>query len=81
MDLRRAKAQLPFYNEAGQPVYVCMTSARDVARFVVAALSLTSWPREFRMRGDRMSVDDLVAIGELLRGKKQLFEERCGSEG
>jgi hypothetical protein len=68
MDLRHAKAQLPFYNEAGQPVYVCMTSARDVARFVVAALNLTSWPREFRMRGDRMSVSDLVTIGEQLRG-------------
>jgi hypothetical protein len=68
MDLRGAKAQLPFYNEAGQPVYVCMTSARDVARFVVAALSLASWPREFRMRGDRMSVSDLVNIGEQLRG-------------
>lgn len=68
MDLRRARAQLPFYNEAGQPVYVCMTSARDVARFVVAALNLASWPREFRMRGDRMSVSDLVTIGEQLRG-------------
>lgn len=78
MDLRRAKAQLPFYNEAGQPVYVCMTSARDVARFVVAALSLASWPREFRMRGDRMSVSDLVAIGEQLRGKIQSLERRCG---
>jgi hypothetical protein len=75
MDLRRAKAQLPFYNEAGQPVYVCMTSARDVARFVVAALSLASWPQEFRMRGDRMSVSDLVTIGEQLRGKSQSLEE------
>lgn len=68
MDLQRARAQLPFYNEAGQPVYVCMTSARDVARLVVAALNLTSWPREFRMCGDRMSVSELVATGEQLRG-------------
>lgn len=68
MDLRRAKAQLPFYNEAGQPVYVCMTSARDVARMVVAALNISSWPREFRMRGDRMTVSELVTIGEQLRG-------------
>lgn len=69
MDVRQASAKLPFHNEAGQPVYVCMTSAKDVARFVVAALSLSSWPREFRMRGDRMTVDQLVTTGEELRGK------------
>ena len=69
MDMRRASAKLPFYNESGEPVYVCMTSAKDVARFVVAALSLSSWPREFRMKGARMSVDELVSIGEDLRGK------------
>lgn len=69
MDIRRAKAQIPYFNTAGQPVYVCMTSARDVARFVVAALDLPSWPRELRMRGDRMSVTELVTIGEQLRGQ------------
>ncbi len=74
MDLRQAKAQLPFYNEAGQPVYVCMTSARDVARMIVAALGLSSWPREFRMRGDRMTVSELVGIGEQLRGKTESRE-------
>jgi len=68
MDMRRARAQIPFYDQVGQPVYVCMTSVKDVARFVVAALNLSSWPREFRMCGDRMSVSDLVRVGEQLRG-------------
>lgn len=69
MDFRNAKAMIPYYNSAGQPVYVCMTSARDVARFVVAALDLSSWPRELRMKGDRMTVSELVSTGETLRGE------------
>ena len=69
MDIRNGKAMIPYYNPAGQHVCVCMTSARDVARFVVAALDLSSWPRELRMRGDRMTVSQLVSIGETLRGE------------
>lgn len=68
MNLRSARAQIPYYNAAGQSVYVCMTSAKDVARFVVAALDLPHWPTELRMRGERMSVSQLVGIGEHLRG-------------
>lgn len=69
MDIRNAKAKIPSFNSAGQPVYVCLMSARDVARFVVAALDLSSWPRELRMGGERMTVSQLVSIGEALRGK------------
>jgi len=68
MDFRRMKARFPYYNSTGQPLYVCMMSARDVARFLVAALDLPSWPREFRLRGERMSVSDIVAIGQQVRG-------------
>jgi NmrA-like family len=70
MDIRNAKAMIPNFNSAGQPVYVCMMSARDVASFVVAALDLSFWPRELRMKGERMTVSDLVSIGEALRGEK-----------
>ena len=68
MDFRRMTAQCLYYNSAGQPVFVCMTSARDVARLLVAALSLNAWPREFRMCGERMTVANIVAIGEQSRG-------------
>jgi NmrA-like family len=70
MDIRNCKAMIPYFNSAGQPVYVCMMSARDVARFVVAALDLSYWPRELRMKGERMAVSDVVSIGEALRGKE-----------
>ena len=68
MDFRQRRAQIPYLNTSGQPATVCMTSARDVARFVVAALELPSWPREFRLRGERMSVRDIVAIAEQVQG-------------
>ncbi len=71
MDIRNGKAMIPYFNSAGQPVYICMTSARDVARFVVAALDLSSWPRELRMKGERMPVSGIVSIGEALRGGKK----------
>ena len=73
MDIRNCKAMIPYFNSAGQPVYVCMISARDVARFVVAALDLSSWPRELRMIGQRMTVGEVVSIGEALRGQKKPF--------
>lgn len=68
MDFRRRRAQIPYTSTSGQPAMVCLTSARDVARFIVAALDLPSWPREFRMRGDRMSVRDIVAVAEAVQG-------------
>ncbi|OQV01592.1 Alcohol dehydrogenase GroES-like domain-containing protein isoform 2 [Cladophialophora immunda] len=69
MDFRRRRAQVPYLNSAGQPATICMTSAADVARFVVAALDLPSWPREFRLRGERLSVRDVVAIAEEIQGR------------
>lgn len=68
IDFRRRRAQVPYLNSAGQPATVCMTSAHDVARFVVAALDLPTWPRELRMRGERMSVRDIVAVAETIQG-------------
>ncbi|KAK2758971.1 hypothetical protein FQN54_003069 [Arachnomyces sp. PD_36] len=68
MDIRKRKAHVPFYSNAGQVVRTCMTSAEDVARFVVAALELPQWPTEFRMRGDRMSVSEIVQVAEAMTG-------------
>lgn len=49
-------------NARGHTVRVCMTSVYDVAQFVVAAIDLgpANWPRELTMRGDRLSVRDVV---------------------
>jgi nucleoside-diphosphate-sugar epimerase len=69
MDIRRMKASVPHYNNAGHIIHICLTSAQDVARFVVAALDLPNWPTEFRMRGDRLSVLDAVQEAESMRGK------------
>lgn len=69
MNIRNMRAYIPF-NTTGQPVYICMTSAQDVARFVVAALDLPQWPPEceFRVCGSRMRVEDVVKVAEDIRG-------------
>ncbi|CAF3562863.1 unnamed protein product, partial [Fusarium graminearum] len=50
-------------NARGHTVRVCLTSVYDVAQFVVAAIVLgpASWPRELTMRGDRLSVRDVLS--------------------
>lgn len=68
LDFRHERAQVPSHNTSGEPPAICMTSARDVARFVVAALDLPSWPREFRLRGERMTVREVIAVAEQVRG-------------
>lgn len=68
LDMRRRRAQLPYSPTGNQSAYICMTSVRDVARFVVAALDLASWPREFRLRGDRLNVRQIVSTGEQVLG-------------
>ncbi|KAL2202819.1 NAD(P)-binding protein [Sarocladium strictum] len=46
----------------GKPVRVCLTSVYDLAKFIVAAIDHgpSQWPRELTLRGDRISVEDLV---------------------
>lgn len=68
MDIRNLRAQIPRFNATGQPVRICMTSAQDIGRFVVAAIDLDEWPRELRMRGERMTVLEVVAVAEQMRG-------------
>ncbi|KAH8170578.1 isoflavone reductase family protein [Sarocladium implicatum] len=49
-------------NSRGKTVRVCLTSVYDLAKFIVAAIEHGpgNWPREFTLRGDRLSVEDLV---------------------
>ncbi|KAF4827084.1 Oxidoreductase swnR [Colletotrichum tropicale] len=70
VDVGNATADIIETNGSGRPVQVSMTSVADVARFVAAAIELGpgTWPREFRMRGDRMSVRDIFAKCSNVRG-------------
>lgn len=76
VDMRKCQSKIPISTPSSTPsefqipnTYLCLTSARDAARFVVASLSLSSWPLEFKFRGQRMSTRELITICERVRGK------------
>ncbi|KAI9803092.1 MAG: hypothetical protein M1833_001162 [Piccolia ochrophora] len=69
MNVRTHQAQIPHDNSTNLPVSLCMTSAQDVARFIVRALDFPQWAEELRMCGDRLSVLDLVAQAEHVKGQ------------
>lgn len=79
MDYRRLVARLPYSDADGRSAKVSMISVKDLARSIVAAFNVSSWPREFRVRGDRMSVRELVAVAESVRGKslEVLWSSAC----
>lgn len=54
---------------------VSVTEPRDVARFVLGALVLESWPQELAMQGVRMSLKEIVKIAEEVQGRKLLVRE------
>jgi hypothetical protein len=71
MDFRRLVARLPHDDDEGRPAKVSMISVKDLAHYVVASLALSPWPREFRVRGDRMNIRELVALAESMRGQSK----------
>ncbi|KAK1966297.1 isoflavone reductase [Colletotrichum sublineola] len=70
VDVGNTTADIVETDASGRPVQVCMTSVEEVGRFVAAAIELGpgTWPREFKMRGDRMSVRDIFAKCSNVRG-------------
>ena len=48
----------------------CVTLADDVGRFVAAALDLDRWDEEMGMVGSQTTWNELVKLGEEVRGKK-----------
>ncbi|VUC37454.1 unnamed protein product [Clonostachys rosea] len=63
LNVAEATAEYAEQNAQGQPPSrICLTSVYDLVRFVVLALELglDAWPREFTLRGDRLSVQELV---------------------
>lgn len=70
VDMGEGTAHIMETNGSGRTAYVCLTAVDDVARFVAAAveLGLETWQREFKMRGDRLSVRDIFATCSNVRG-------------
>lgn len=70
MDVGAGTAEVMVGNIEGEQIWVCMTAVHDVARYLVAALEvdLESWPDEFRMRGDRRTITEIIRWGEAARG-------------
>lgn len=62
LNVDAATAEIVPHMAHGLPVDVSMTSVYDAARFVAAAVEIgpDRWPRELRMRGDQLSVVDIV---------------------
>ncbi|PHH59962.1 hypothetical protein CDD81_2321 [Ophiocordyceps australis] len=69
VNINTALAEYPERDSKGRPVRVCMSSVYDVVRFLVSAVDLGTdkWPSEFTMRGDRMSLKELVDVCSSVR--------------
>jgi hypothetical protein len=50
-------------------IIICMTAAEDVARLVVRALAMDSWPRQLSMVGEKMSILDIIRTVMRIRRK------------
>jgi len=70
VNVAEATAEVVETDRRGRPAQVAVTSVYDVAQFIAAAIELgpSNWPREFRMRGDHMTVRELVATCSTVRG-------------
>ncbi|KAI9735399.1 MAG: hypothetical protein M1818_006405 [Claussenomyces sp. TS43310] len=70
LDIDNNRGEVIEHNSAGQDLRLCMTSLSDVACFVVEALdiALDRWPEEFKMRGDRRTVTQIIQYAEAIKG-------------
>lgn len=68
LDWRRHIGRTPPSDSSGHPASISLTSMRDTAQFVVAALSKSTWPREFKIRAEQVDMRDLFAIARSVSG-------------
>ena len=75
IDIERNTGEVIQYNSSNQAVSICMTAVADLAQFVVAALSLdiNNWPAEYRMRGDRRTVTEIINYAQAIKNSKLIF--------
>ncbi|PSN66484.1 NmrA-like family protein [Corynespora cassiicola Philippines] len=66
LDMEHKVAGIP--GDGNMPV--TFTYTFDVARFVVAALDLDKWPRELRIIGDELTLNELLFLAEDTKGAK-----------
>ena len=78
IDQQQASAVIPL-SRYQDPAMVCMTAMDDVAKFIVAALEIPNWPREYRLRGERMSARGMYCIGVICLISLMLHRSRCTS--
>jgi nucleoside-diphosphate-sugar epimerase len=73
MNARSGTAEIVERTTSGQPIYVSLTSVRDLGRFMIAALDLglQSWPAEYRMSGERLTVTQILQWAAAVRGSKK----------
>lgn len=67
-DPRNMTAVAPVYDSSQNLSVLCLTSVHDVARFVVRALDMPSWPPEMTMCGERITVQNLINTMQSSRG-------------
>ena len=65
---RNMTSVAPVWDAAQNLACLCLTSAWDVARFVVRSLDMPAWPAEMSMCGERMDVNTLVQTIRACRG-------------
>lgn len=72
IDFRAGRATTPV-TPNGEEAAICMTSARDVARYIAAAMQayedLTIWPKEFKFYTERFTMTELVALCFRVKGE------------
>lgn len=76
VDFRAGRATIPVIPHSDEAA-ICMTSARDVARYIVATLQayeeLKIWPSELKFCTERFTMSELLALCSRVRGKSSRF--------
>jgi len=71
VNVRLGEATIPLAPN-GEELAICMTSARDVARYVVATMQaykdINAWPEEFKFCTERLTMSDLTTTCARARG-------------
>lgn len=67
-DPRNMTAVAPVYDSSRNLSKLCLTSVYDVARFVVRALDMPTWPAEMSMCGEKMTVQNVIETIQSCRG-------------
>jgi len=75
---RNMTALAPVWDAAHNLSWLCLTSAYDVAQFVVRAIDMPTWAPEMSMHGERMTVNELLEVIRVCRsGFAYLYLTMC----